>query len=90
MPCPKTQPILFAPWSEIVPCRGLHLNERYLGWLDNRSTVPFSEQRFNAYPLASCREYMKSFCDSPNYLWAIVAREPGLGHIGNINDCVEV
>jgi ribosomal-protein-alanine N-acetyltransferase len=57
----------------------------YVGWLNDPEIMKYSEGRFKKHTPESCREYMDSFENSPNYLWAIVAKDPSIGHIGNIN-----
>src|SRR6059058_2556121 len=74
----------------IVPFGAEHLTERYVGWLNDPEVVRYSEQRHRSHTLESCRAYAASFRDGPNHLWAIVARDPTLGHVGNINAYVDV
>lgn len=69
----------------IIPFSEEYLTPRYVSWLNDPEVVRYSEQRHRAHTLESCREYMNSFVDTPNYFWALVARDPELEHIGNIN-----
>ena len=69
----------------IEPFTEKHLTERYVGWLANPEVVRWSEQRYVMHTLASCRAYYESFRRTPNMFFAIVAKEPSMGHIGNLN-----
>ncbi len=84
-----SSPVIFTPRLRLEPFSEKHLSERYVGWLNDPDGTKYSEQRHRRHTLESCRQYMKSFHDTPNYFWAIVAREPPLGHIGNLNAYVE-
>ncbi len=66
-----------------------HLTQRYVSWLQDPEVVQFSEQRHKQHDMESCRAYMNSFTGTPNYFVAIVAQDPDLGHIGNINAYVD-
>jgi RimJ/RimL family protein N-acetyltransferase len=66
-----------------------HLSERYVGWLNDPEIVRFSEQRRRAHTLNGCRAYAASFSGTPNYFWAVVAKDVALGHIGNLNTYVD-
>lgn len=78
-------PILAGVKCDLEPFADRHLTARYVGWLSDPGVVRYSEQRHRKHDLASCRAYAASFEDSPHYFWAIVARDPALGHIGNVN-----
>lgn len=82
-PVIKTERLLIRPFSDE------YLTERYVSWLNDIELMQYSEQRHRKHSLESCRLYMMDFKDSPNYLWAVVARDLGLGHIGNINAYVD-
>ena len=62
-----------------------HLGDRYVSWLNDPETMRFSRHRARRHDVASCRAYIQSFEGTPHYVAAIVARDPALGHIGNIN-----
>ncbi len=62
-----------------------YLTERYVSWLNDPEIMRYSEQKHKVHTLESCREYWKSFEETPNYFWAIVEREKMLGHIGNLS-----
>lgn len=66
------------------------LTARYVSWLGDPAVVRHSDQRHRRHTLESCRSYMQSFEVSPHYFMAIVAKDPALGHIGNINAYVDV
>src|SRR5665213_2930202 len=82
--------ILTAERLELRPFNDSFLVERYVGWLNDKQTVRYSEQRHRTHTIESCRTYAQSFAISPNYFWAIVADDPSLGHIGNITATIDV
>lgn len=73
----------------LVPLSERHLTARYVGWLNDPEVVRYSDQRHCTHTLTSCRRYWRSFAGSPHYLWAVEARDPRLGHIGNISAHVD-
>jgi ribosomal-protein-alanine N-acetyltransferase len=81
--------VLAATRLELRPFNDSFLTERYVGWLNDKQTVRYSEQRHSIHTLETCRIYAGSFTNSPDYFWAIVARDPSLGHIGNITATVD-
>lgn len=74
----ETKRLILVPFSE------KYLTYRYIGWLNDPEVVRYSDQRFKKHTLESCRKYMRSFDGTPNRFWAIVSKDKGLGHIGNI------
>lgn len=80
----RTEHLLLTPFSKE------HISARYLGWLNDKDLMRYSEQRHRDHSYEACLEYLASFDDSPHYLWAIVEQRLGLGHIGNINAYVNV
>lgn len=74
----------------LVPFQERHLSVRYLGWLNDRELMRYSEQRHKTHSLATCWAYWHSFAGTPNYFWAIEERREGLGHIGNMNAYVDL
>lgn len=74
----------------IIPFSEEYLTTRYVSWLNDPEVVRYSKQRHRVHTLESCREYMKSFIDTPNYFWAIVVKENELGHVGNMNAYVDI
>jgi RimJ/RimL family protein N-acetyltransferase len=79
----RTDRLLITPFAE------RHLSPRYVGWLNDRELMRFSEQRHRSHTPESCRAYWRSFADSPHFFWAIEEVAAGLGHIGNINAYVD-
>ncbi len=82
-------PVLTGAHCRLEPFAAQHLTERYVGWLNTPDVVRHSEQRHRRHDLASCRSYVVGFAESANFLWAIVANDPALGHIGNINAYID-
>jgi len=82
-------PTLETPRLSLVAFSEEHLTERYVGWLNDPDVVRFSEQRHLTHSIESCRVFTSSFADGPHHLWAIIEKEKGLGHIGNINTAVD-
>lgn len=73
----------------VEPFAERHLTERYVSWLADPETMRWSENRHRVHTLSSCRAYWESFASSPNMFFAIVAKDPMLGHVGNITVYVE-
>ena len=73
----------------LEPFTDAHLTPRYVGWLNDPEVVRFSERRHRPHTADSSRAYLASFQNTLNYFWAIVAIDPGLGHIGNITAHVD-
>ena len=84
-----TSHVLETPRLRIEPFTDCHLTERYVSWLNDASTVRFSEQRHRKHTLQSCREYMQSLEASPHYFWAVNIRSSAVEHIGNVNAYVD-
>lgn len=84
-----TAPILETPRLRLFPFGDKHLTARYVGWLNDPEVVRFSEQRHRRHTLGSCRAYLRAMVRSPNLFWAIEARDPDLGHIGNVTAYVD-
>lgn len=82
--------VIKTPRLRILPfCRD-HLTARYIGWLNNRDLMRFSRQGQRIHTLESCRVYMESFDEKPNYFWAVEEVAQGLGHVGNMNAYVDL
>lgn len=77
-------PIIQTPRLRIIPFSEKYLTPRYVGWLNDPMVVRYSEQRHKKHTLESCRQYLRSFADTPHYFWAMTAINPSTGHIGNI------
>jgi len=82
--------ILTTERIELQPFNDSFLGEGYVGWLNDKQTVRYSEQRHRTHTLETCRAYAQGFKNSPNYFWAIVANHPPIGHIGNITAMIDV
>jgi len=74
-----TRRLLITPFSE------RHLTDRYVGWLNDKELMRYSEQRHRVHTFDSCRAYWKSFKSTPHYFWAIETLGSDATHIGNIN-----
>lgn len=81
--------ILVSERLALKPFDHMFLTDRYVGWLNDKTTVRFSEQRHHLHTLDTCRAYAQAFAGGPNYFWAIVAHDDSLGHIGNITATVD-
>lgn len=66
------------PFSESL------LTDRYVSWLNDPSIMRFSENRHRVHTVESCREFVHTFEDGPDLLWAIVVAQDEIGHVGNI------
>ena len=77
--------VIETPRLRLEPFSERHLTERYVGWLADPDVMRWSENRFRTHSLETCRAYWRSFDGTPNLLYAIVAKDPALGHVGNIN-----
>jgi RimJ/RimL family protein N-acetyltransferase len=75
----ETKTLFIEPFSET------HLDLRYVHWLNDPEVVRFSQQSQHIHTLETCRKYWLSFQGTPNFFWAIVSKDPNLGHIGNMN-----
>ena len=66
------------------------ISARYIGWLNDPVLMQYSRQRFLKHSVASCEAFANSFDNnSPSFFWAILAKEPTLGHIGNLTAIVD-
>ena len=57
----RTARLLITPLSE------RHLTKRYLGWLNDRQLMRYSEQRHKTHTISTCDAYRKSFDGTPHY-----------------------
>lgn len=74
----------------IVPFGERCLTQEYVEWLNNHEVVRYSNQRHREHTLESCRKYWQSFVGTPHYFWAIMEKDEGLGHIGNMNAYINI
>ncbi|MGD1151770.1 MAG: GNAT family N-acetyltransferase [Syntrophales bacterium] len=82
-------PLLETHRLKLITFSEAYLSHRYVGWLNDPLVVRYSEQRHRSHTLESCRQYLKSFVDTPHYFWAIDAIDPHIGHIGNMNAYID-
>jgi len=80
----ETRRLILEPFSDRF------VTEKYISWLSNSRLMWFSEQRHRRHTFGNRRTYIASFEGSPNFLWAIVNKDPALGHVGNIFAHVDV
>jgi len=73
-----TERLILEPFSE------KYLSEEYVSWLNDPELMKFSENRHRKHSLESCRAYLQSFDNSPNFFWAVLLKENS-EHIGNVN-----
>lgn len=74
----------------IEPFSSQHLTERYVAWLADPEVVRFSEQRNDRHTFETCCAYMNSFSETPNFFWALVEKDPEIGHLGNMTAYVDM
>ena len=65
------------------------IKPRYIGWLNDAELMQFSRQRFYTHTSETCKKFADGFLDSPSYFWAVIAKDPTLGHIGNLTANVD-
>jgi len=64
------------------------ITSEYIGWLNNKSLMQFSEQRHNNHTIKTCKDYYRSFSNSDNLLYAILNAKTN-EHVGNINAYID-
>ena len=52
-----------------------HINNKYIGWLNDCQVVKYSNQRFKQHSFDSCGEYLQSFKDTENLFLAIYLKD---------------
>jgi len=72
----------------LVPFAEQHLTQEYIGWLNDKSLMRYSEQRFCQHSIESSRDYMLSFAGTCNFFWAI-EDSTNNKHVGNLNAYVD-
>jgi RimJ/RimL family protein N-acetyltransferase len=60
------------------------ISDEYIGWLNNKSLMRFSEQRLKEHTRESCVQYIKSFDGSPSKFWSLHRSSDGK-HIGTLS-----
>jgi RimJ/RimL family protein N-acetyltransferase len=73
----------------IVPFGEQHLTAEYVGWLNDRELMRFSEQRLHAHTAESCRAYWQSFQGTSNHFFAIERTRSDSAYIGTATVYVE-
>jgi len=71
----------------LVPFSKKFITNEYIGWLNNKELMKFSEQRHKEHTLKSCTDYYLSFINSENLLYAVL--DNNKQHVGNINAYID-
>lgn len=79
---------IVGPSLEIVRFEDHLITDAYLGWLNDKSLMRYSRQRFCQHTQESSMAYRKSFEGSPNHFWSIHRRVDGL-QIGTMTAYVD-
>lgn len=58
--------------TDLVNFSESFITEKYIGWLNNKSTMRYSNQRFLTHDVNSCRKYLESFSNTTNLFFAIL------------------
>lgn len=74
---------------ELRPFDERLITETYLGWLNDKSLMRYSRQRFLHHTWESSRAYLKSFEGSPNKFWSIHRQADDL-QIGTLTASLDV
>ena len=82
-------PALESKRLRIVPFIEEFLSLRYVGWLNDKNVVRYSEQRHRTHTLDTCMEYYRSFDASPHYFGAIILKGCPDEHIGNVTVLID-
>ena len=72
---------------DLVPFSKEFITSEYIGWLNDKELMKFSEQRHNEHTQKSCTEYYLSFVNSDNILYAVLNNKKE--HVGNINAYID-
>lgn len=75
--------VLTSERLRLEPFEARHISARYIGWLNDARVTRFSRQRLRRHTEQDCVEFLRSFENSANFFWAIIASSEW-GHIGNI------
>lgn len=74
----------------IVDFERRHLNDKYVGWLNDPNVNEYSELRHSQHSLETCQKYWESFSSSPHHFWAIEETQNELNnHVGNLSIYVD-
>ena len=61
------------------PFTSSNITSEYIGWLNNPTVVRYSNQRFRAHDVESCRAYLSSFRNTDNMFLAIYSENEFVG-----------
>ena len=64
------------------------ITKNYLGWLNDKNLMRYSENRHKKHTQISCEKYFEDMINSGNLIYAIVDRASNL-HVGNINAYID-
>lgn len=53
------------------PFEEASITPEYLGWLNDRSLMRYSRQRYRVHTRDSSLEYLRAFAGSPNHFWSV-------------------
>ena len=67
----------------LVPFGVSHITSDYIGWLNDRVLMKYSEQRHRHHDQSTCHLYLQSMLSAHHYFWAIINCSDNI-HIGNI------
>lgn len=70
-------PVLDGTHLVVRPFLSTDIRSAYVGWLNDPDVVRYSNQRFRDHSLATCRDYLSSFVDTPNLFLAVIERFSG-------------
>jgi len=83
-------PIFIEPNKlRIIDFTEKHITQTYIGWLNDKEIVKYSELRHSTHTYESCYQYWKSFYGTAHLFCAIeVFQEGAWMHVGNINSYI--
>jgi RimJ/RimL family protein N-acetyltransferase len=64
---------------QLKPFTTANITPAYLGWLNDRTLMRYSNQRFRTHTMDSCQDYLASFLKSDNLFLAIYFAEQFVG-----------
>jgi RimJ/RimL family protein N-acetyltransferase len=74
----------------LVPFGPDHMTPAYVGWLNDRAVVRYSEQRHRTHTLESCSAYFNAMRERGDHFWAIERTDLGAPrHIGNLSAAMD-
>ena len=69
---------------KIVEFSKRHLTKRYVGWLNDKEVVRYSEQRHFKHSISSCYQYYETLKKSDSYFLAVEIIDLNMWHVGNM------